>query len=376
MKLSIQRDDVLQPLQLVSGAVERKQTLPILANVLLAVKGQVLSVVATDLEIELLGKVELPAAQEDIQLTVPARKFVDICRALPQNIELKLDFDPNARRLVIRAGRSRFTLSTLPASDFPNVEATHFDLAKFTVSRKELGEIFEKTYFAMAEQDVRYFLNGTLVELKQGVMRAVATDGHRLATTFTNSVQFIQAPAEDELQFIIPRKGVLELMKLLKDATAAEVTVAVGANHICVVADNFTFTSKLIEGQFPDYKVVIPTSGDKEILIKHTLLKQALTRVSILSNETYRGVRLYLAEGVFQLYANNPKQEEAEEELEVAYSGADFEFGMNVGYFLDVCNTISAGSAVRITFSHTAAGALVEEIGDENSQYVIMPMMV
>jgi DNA polymerase III subunit beta len=371
MKLTIQREDILGPLQIISGAVEKRQTLPILSNVLLSVQGQSLSFTATDLEIEVIGRASLGQQKkaEDGEITVEARKLIDICRALPDGAIIEMLFEKG--RAILRSGKSRFVLSTLPAEEFPSVEEKRLEGEGFFLPQKELKKLIEKTHFAMAQQDVRYYLNGMLFELKQGVVRLVATDGHRLSSAFLASPSLSGISSS---QIIIPRKGVLELMRLLEDE-GEDAKISIGANHIRVEAPSFTFTSKLIEGKFPNYDKVVPKGGKKEVIIDRDVLKRALTRVSILSNETYRGVRVFLTSGGLSLSANNPEQEEAEEDVAINYKGADLEIGFNVGYLIDICN-IASSSSIKMTFSDTDGGVLVEEEGDDRFVYVVMPMLL
>lgn len=373
MKLTIERDKLFKVLQIALGAVARRQTLPILSNVLLSVKGDQLSAKATDLEIELIGTVALddPAA-EDGEITVPARKLADICKSLPSETMIQLGFkEGSGRRVSVSAGKSRFALAILPVAEFPSVEESQFGVAECVLPQTQLKALITKTYFAMAQQDVRYFLNGLLLELNQGVIRFVATDGHRLATAFLEDDGIKQ---DKNLQVIIPRKGVMELMRLLKD-TDDSAHIAIGSNHICIRTDELMFTSKLIEGKFPNYNAVIPKNGDKEVLIEANQFKQALTRVSILSNETYRGIRINLGGNLLRLFTNNPEQEEAEEEFSVEYKHSDLEIGFNVNYFLDICNTVTTDQ-LKLTFSSSDGGILVEEADKNNVCYVVMPMRI
>ena len=307
MKLVIAREDLLKPLSLVAGVVERRQTLPILSNILLAHEGDSLLLTGTDLEVELQGRVQLEAAGKSGAITVPARKLMDICKTLPDEAGIEIEQDGDKVR--IKSGRSRFSLSTLPAADFPNVEEGPKSLT-FKVGQKQLRHIIDRTAIAMAQQDVRYYLNGLLFEITQGNLRAVATDGHRLAMSETKA----EIQADDLHQIIVPRKGILELARLLDDEEG-EVTVVVGTNHIRAITDNFTFTSKLVDGKFPDYQQVIPKGGECILMADRDELRQVLSRASILSNEKYRGVRLIMKEDELQVFANNPEQEEAEETL-------------------------------------------------------------
>jgi len=367
MKLNIQRETLLKPLQLVIGVVERKQTLPILSNVLLKTHNNQLSITGTDLEVELIGQTALEhAASELNELTVPGRKLMDICRALPDNAPIELYRDKE--KIVLRSGRSRFTLSTLPAEDFPNVEQQDSQL-EFVISQQQLRTLLQRTYFSMAQQDVRYYLNGLLLETYPGKLRAVATDGHRLATTVISD----KTNADHRVQIIVPRKGIIELLRLLDDSDKPA-TVIIGNNHIQVSSDEFTFTSKLVEGRFPDYERVIPKNGNKVISIDRDELKNALSRTAILCNEKFKGIRLELRNGLMRISANNPEQEAAEEEINIDYSQEDLDIGFNVSYLLDILNTISSG-IVKLTFADSNSSVLIEENDqDADSTFVVMPM--
>lgn len=365
MHFTISREALLKPLQLVAGVVERRQTLPVLSNVLLVVEGQQLSLTGTDLEVELVGRVELEDAAEPGEITVPARKLMDICKSLPADalIDVRLD----EQKALIKSGRSRFTLSTLPASDFPTVEEGPGSL-NFSVEQGKLRRLIERSGFAMAQQDVRYYLNGMLIEVSNGMLRAVATDGHRLAMCS------MQAGIEqaDRHQVIVPRKGILELARLLTDQDA-QVNVVLGQHHIRATTGEFTFTSKLVDGKFPDYERVLPRGGDKLVIGDRQTLREAFSRTAILSNEKYRGIRLQLESGLLKIQANNPEQEEAEEEVVVDYSGAALEIGFNVSYLLDVLGVMTADQ-VRMTLSDSNSSALVQEADNDDSAYVVMPM--
>jgi len=366
MKLNIQRETLLKPLQLVIGVVERKQTLPILSNVLVTTKDDTLSVTGTDLEVELLGQTTLTETTEAAQLTLPGRKLMDICKALPEGAAIELYKDKE--RITLKSGRSRFTLTTLPASDFPSVE-TQKENVSFTVPQQELKYLLQRTSFAMAQQDVRYYLNGMLFEVSQKGLRTVATDGHRLAL---NTID-ISLPENVNVQIIIPRKGITELMRLLDDSED-NVTITISNNHLKVICDFGTFTSKLIDGRFPDYSRVIPKGGDKVILIDRDTLKSALSRTAILCNEKFRGLRFELKQNLLRILANNPEQEAAEDELKVDYQSEDLDIGFNVNYLLDILNVLRPG-LVKLTFSDSNSSMLVEEQeSDGESIFVVMPM--
>ncbi|MBO2927919.1 DNA polymerase III subunit beta [Metapseudomonas otitidis] len=365
MHFTIQREALLKPLQLVAGVVERRQTLPVLSNVLLVVEGQQLSLTGTDLEVELVGRVVLEEAAEPGEITVPARKLMDICKSLPS--DALIDIRVDEQKLLIKAGRSKFTLSTLPANDFPTVEEGPGSL-NFSLVQSKLRRLIERTSFAMAQQDVRYYLNGMLLEVNAGVLRAVATDGHRLAMCA------MQAGIEgvDRHQVIVPRKGILELARLLTEQDG-EVRIVLGQHHIRATTGEFTFTSKLVDGKFPDYERVLPRGGDKLVVGDRQALREAFSRTAILSNEKYRGIRLQLAAGLLKIQANNPEQEEAEEEVAVEYGGSNLEIGFNVSYLLDVLGVMTTDQ-VRLILSDSNSSALVQEADNDDSSYVVMPM--
>ena len=365
MHFTIQREALLKPLQLVAGVVERRQTLPVLSNVLLVVEGQQLSLTGTDLEVELVGRVTLEDAAEPGEITVPARKLMDICKSLPNDALIDIRVDD--QKLLVKAGRSRFTLSTLPANDFPTVEEGPGSLT-FNLPQAKLRRLVERTSFAMAQQDVRYYLNGMLLEVQSGLLRAVATDGHRLAMCSMEAA--IQQDGKH--QVIVPRKGILELARLLTEQDA-EVAIVLGQHHIRANTGEFTFTSKLVDGKFPDYERVLPRGGDKLVLADRQGLREAFSRTAILSNEKYRGIRLTLASGLLKIQANNPEQEEAEEEIVVDYSGSGLEIGFNVSYLLDVLGVMGT-EQVRLILSDSNSSALLQEADNDDSAYVVMPM--
>ncbi len=365
MHFTIQREALLKPLQLVAGVVERRQTLPVLSNVLLVIEGQQLSLTGTDLEVELVGRVALEEPAEPGEITVPARKLMDICKSLPS--DALIDIRVDEQKLLLKAGRSRFTLSTLPANDFPTVEEGPGSLT-VTLPQANVRRLIERTSFAMAQQDVRYYLNGMLLELGGNLLRAVATDGHRLAMCS------MAAPLEqsERHQVIVPRKGILELARLLTEQDA-DVAIVLGQHHIRATTKEFTFTSKLVDGKFPDYERVLPKGGDKLVVGERQELREAFTRTAILSNEKYRGIRLQLANGLLKIQANNPEQEEAEEEVAVEYSGSTLEIGFNVSYLLDVMGVMTTDK-VRLILSDSNSSALVQEFDNDDSAYVVMPM--
>jgi DNA polymerase-3 subunit beta len=364
MKLTIQRETLLKPLQQVTGVVERRQTLPILGNVLLNATAKELKLTATDLEVELQAKAKL-AVTEPGDVTLPARKLLDICRTLPEGAEI--DISVKQERASVRSGKSRFTLTTMPASEFPVVDKIKSP-QKFSAPQNELRQVIDRTAFSMAQQDVRYYLNGLMLEPDNGVLRAVATDGHRLAICESP----MDVGATTGQQVIVPRKGVQELHRLLEDDTAA-VQVEIGTNHIRITTRELRFTSKLIDGRFPDYNRVIPKDANKSLVIDRDILRQALTRTSILSNEKYRGIRLDLSKNNLKIQAHNPEQEEAIDEIEVTYDNDPLEIGFNVTYLLDVLAAVDS-DAVEFLLNDANSSALIHKPGIDDCRYVVMPM--
>ncbi|WP_367987708.1 DNA polymerase III subunit beta [Vibrio sp. NTOU-M3] len=364
MKFTIERSHLLKPLQQVSGALGGRPTLPILGNLLLKVEDNVLSMTATDLEVELISRVTLEGEFEAGSVTVPSRKFLDICRGLPD--DSVITFVLEGDRVQVRSGRSRFSLSTLPANDFPNIEDWQSEV-EVSLTQAELRTLIEKTQFSMANQDVRYYLNGMLFEIDGTTLRSVATDGHRMAVSQTAlSADFAQQ------QIIVPRKGVQELVKLL-DAPEQPVVLQIGSSNVRAEVNNFVFTSKLVDGRFPDYRRVLPQTTTKTLLANCDELRQAFSRAAILSNEKFRGVRVNLAGSEMRITANNPEQEEAEEMLDVTFEGDAIEIGFNVSYVLDVLNTLRCDN-VRISMSDANASALIENADDDSAMYVVMPI--
>ncbi len=365
MKFIIQREEILKPLQAISGVVERRQTMPVLSNVLLSIDNGTMELSGTNLEVEL--KVVVAVDSPDCgDITLPSRKFLDICKALPDSAMIEVSIDEN--KAIIRSGRSRFTLATLPASEYPNMESIE-GLIEFTIPQFQLKELIEKTQFSMAQQDVRYYLNGLMIEINSDHLLSVATDGHRLALCEIPCEIAIDEPR----QIIIPRKGVTELSRLLDESERA-VSVRIGKKQIRVTVGDFTFTSKLVDGLFPDYKRVVPQNCDKLATVDRAVIRQSLTRASILSNEKYRGIRLQLQEGLVKVNANNPDLEEAQEEFEVEYSGPPLEIGFNVSYVLDALNALT-DSTVVLHFSDSNSSCLVTgNVEGNNCKYVVMPM--
>ena len=364
MRFSLQREAFLKPLAQVVNVVERRQTLPVLANFLVQVQGGQLSLTGTDLEVEMISRIAVEDAQ-DGETTIPARKLFEIVRALPDGS--KVTVSQTGDKVTVSAGRSRFTLAILPANDFPSVdevEATE----RVNVSEAALKELIERTAFAMAQQDVRYYLNGLLFDLGDKLLRCVATDGHRLALCETP----LEGAATAKRQIIVPRKGVTELQRLLENGER-ELELEIGRNHIRVKRDDVTFTSKLIDGRFPDYAAVIPIGADREVKLDREVLRAALQRAAILSNEKYRGVRVEVSPGQLKISAHKPEQEEAQEEIEAETKVSDLAIGFNVNYLLDALSALR-DEHIIIQLRDANSSALVREASSEKSRHVVMPL--
>ncbi len=364
MRFTLQREAFLKPLAQVVNVVERRQTLPVLANFLVQVQDGQLSLTGTDLEVEMVSRIAVEDA-ENGETTIPARKLFEIIRALPDGSRITVS--QTADKVTVQAGRSRFTLATLPANDFPSVdevEATE----RVAVPEAGLKELIERTAFAMAQQDVRYYLNGLLFDLRDKALRCVATDGHRLALCETE----LEATAGRKRQIIVPRKGVTELQRLLEGGDR-EVELEIGRSHVRVKRDDVTFTSKLIDGRFPDYEAVIPIGADREVQVDREVLRAALQRAAILSNEKYRGVRVEVTPGQLKISAHNPEQEEAQEEIEAQTQVSDLAIGFNVNYLLDALSALRDEHVV-IQLRDSNSSALVREAAGAKSRHVVMPL--
>ncbi|ABP38429.1 DNA polymerase III subunit beta [Yersinia pestis subsp. microtus bv. Caucasica] len=364
MKFIIEREHLLKPLQQVSSPLGGRPTLPILGNLLLQVTEGSLRLTGTDLEMEMVACVALSQSHEPGATTVPARKFFDIWRGLPEGAEITVALDGD--RLLVRSGRSRFSLSTLPAIDFPNLDDWQSEV-EFTLPQATLKRLIESTQFSMAHQDVRYYLNGMLFETEGEELRTVATDGHRLAVCSMPIGQTLPSHS-----VIVPRKGVMELVRLL-DGGDTPLRLQIGSNNIRAHVGDFIFTSKLVDGRFPDYRRVLPKNPDKMLEAGCDLLKQAFSRAAILSNEKFRGVRLYVSHNQLKITANNPEQEEAEEILDVSYEGTEMEIGFNVSYVLDVLNALKCED-VRLLLTDSVSSVQIEDSASQVAAYVVMPM--
>jgi DNA polymerase-3 subunit beta len=364
MKFNIQREVFLQPLSQVVGVVERRQTLPVLANFLLVARDGQLSVTGTDMEVELIGSVAAEIEQ-DGEITVPARKLVDIVRALPDGSAI--GFSVKDEKATMTAGRSRFTLSTLPANEFPATDQVD-TLDEVQLEEQALKTLLDKTAFAMANQDVRYYLNGMLFDFSDGNLRTVSTDGHRLAVCDHDG----EVSVSGDRQLIVPRKGVLELARML-DENDDKVSLAIGRSHIRLVKDGTVFTSKLIDGRFPDYNAVIPAGADKQMLLDKATFTQALQRAAILSNEKYRGVRLEAGGSSLKIVAHNPQHEEAVEQVEVEMNFDSIAVGFNVTYLLDALMALDS-ERVSLELRDPNSSCLVSAPESDLNRHVVMPL--
>lgn len=382
MRLKIAKENLLNVLSLVAGAVERRHTLNILSNVKIQVTSHSLTITGSDSEVELVASATLAdgACLEAGESTVPARKLMDICKSLPSAALIDLQITED-QRCILKSGNSRFVLGTLPAEDYPLLSNEHNQGTQVQVTERELKRLFEKTAFAMAVQDVRFYLTGTLLEVEENQLRAVTTDGHRLALceTQTNST------TAQTTQAIVPRKAVAELQRLLS-VEDHQLSLMIGRELLNVTintprrdkeAEEITvrFTTKLIDGKFPDYRRVIPRGGDKVALVQHDVFKQSLQRVAILSNEKLRGVFLNFESDSLQLRANNPEQDEAIEDLAIQFAHSVLEMSFNAQYVLDVLNVLD-GDDVSMTMTEANQSVLVQDPSQQNQIYVVMPMRV
>lgn len=371
MKFTIQREFLLRPLQQVSSPLSTRTTLPILANLLIQVTNNRLKLTGTDLEIEMVATIALSKSHEVGATTVSARKFFDICRGLPEGSEITVTC--KTERLSILSDNSRFSLSILPASNFPNLA----DLKKekevqFTISPVALKFLIDSTQFAMAHQDVRYYLNGMLFEVEGKKLCTITTDGHRLAFCSTSIYQKDTTKEFKKYSVIVPRKAVIELARLLSSGED-KVFIQISINNIHIHLNDFIFTSKLVDGRFPDYKRVFPKNPSKIVIARCEKLKQALSRVAILSNAKFRGVRLYIRSGILKVTANNPEQEEAEETMDIEYQDEDIEISFNVVYLLDVLNALKCDK-VKLLLIDSVSSVQIENIENQIATYIVMPM--
>jgi len=364
MKLDIERDQLLKPLSRVSGVVERRQTLPILANVYVKLEDSTLTLIGTDLEVEISESITGVQGKKG-EITVTARKLMDICRALPETATINLDTDGSL--MTVQAGRSKFSLQTLPSKDFPKIDTDKWE-ERISLPAKEFRQLLEKTSFSMANQDVRYYLNGLLLEISGDSLRAVATDGHRLA----KSDLTLKGNKSDFRQIIVPRKAVMELIRLLQE-NEDKVVVEVSPNHIRVNTGATIFTSKLIDGRFPDYEAVLSPLLTTVVSVERVPFLECLARTAILTNEKFRGVRLNVEKSHMLVSAHNPEQEEASDELMIDYDEDAIEIGFNVTYMMDALKAL-VDEKIELRLRDNNSSCTISSPGDENTVYLVMPM--
>lgn len=369
MQFTIAREDLLRPLQLIIGAVEKRHAKPILSNALLKVSATHLTMVATDLEVELHGTAKMDSIISQGEVTVPARKFLDICRMLPEAKLITLTSQQD--HVLVSCEQSRFRLATLPAADFPNVEE---GIAKqeFSISQAKFRKLIENVAFSVAQQDVRYYLNGILLIKNPTSLKTVSADGHRLSVSHC-SVDLGNLD-EGETKIIIPRKAVMEILRLL-GTDESMILVTIGENHLRISGGDYTFVTKLIDGVFPDYQRAIPRNANKEIIIDRDLFKQTLNRISILSNEKFHGVKFYLEPGKLVIETHNSDYEEAHEEIFLDYNLEPLEIAFNVSYLLDALNALPKGN-VRLLFLNTTSSVQIEAVESNDCLYIVMPMQI
>lgn len=370
MKFTIRRETLFKPLQLVCGIVERQQTMPILAHILLNINQHQLTITGTDLEAELVAHLPIQKSEKEVTIaetTVPARKLLDICRVVPEDSILTVVQEGS--RIIVKTEATRFTLSTLPAESFPNIIwEKEQSLAEFSIAQKDLRELFESTQFAIAQQEARQYLNGMLFEIKDSKLWAIASDSRRLAV---NSVECSANPA----RVIIPRKGIIELLRLL-NTSSEEVKVSISNNHIRVAWPNFIFTSKLIDSKYPDYNKTIPRNGDKKVLINTEEFRKALARVAVVANDVYYGVQISIKSNLLQLFTRNQEHEEAEEKIKNDYQGDPLIINFNINYLLDIFNNIKAENVIMTLKDGTSSAVIEENPITRNNLYLIMPLCI
>lgn len=367
MKIQINKEDLLPSLSQVISVVEKRQTLPILGNVYIQTENNQLTLVGSDLETEITTVINNVNA-DDGEITVSARKFFDICRALADDSQIELAIDGNKMNIV--SGKSKFNLQTLAASEYPRLESNNWEI-EFSVSQKDLSTLFSSTAFAMAQQDVRYFLNGLLLETSEGRIATIATDGHRLAKNSISAAVSI----ENTVQSIIPRKAVQEIIKFVNADSDDVLQIKINNSHISITSDNYHFISKLIDGRYPEYQKVIPNNLDKEILLDKSHFAEILTRTAILSNEKFRGISVSFKNGLLTVTSRNPDHEEATDEMAIDYQGEDTEIGFNVNYLLEAIRQCGS-EKILFHFKDPATSGIIKEDGNDEKLYLIMPMRI
>jgi DNA polymerase-3 subunit beta len=357
---------LLGPLQFVTGIVERRHTLPILSNVLVEVSEQFVHFLATDLEVQIKASAKLETAHKQGSMTVGAKKLQDILRALPPDLDTALETKEN--RLTVKAGKSRFSLQTLAAADFPKIAEAKDDATKLSLPQKELKRVLSLVQFAMAVQDIRYYLNGVLISTEGTTLRVVATDGHRLSMATYKLLEPV-----GKIDAILPRKTVLELIKLL-DESDDPVHIAMHQNQVKLSFAGIEIVSKIVEGKFPDYTKVIPSGYTNHVSLNRMEFQAALQRASILSNDKIRGVRLVFTKDALSIICSNNEQEEAEENLPIEYAKDALDIAFNIAYLLDVLGHLSGETILLSLGEANMSSALMTQPGSEDFKYVVMPM--
>jgi DNA polymerase-3 subunit beta len=361
------RDALLKPLQVVSGIVERRQTLPILANVLIRKEAEQVSFTATDLELQIQTQASIGVGHDSAATTVSARKLTDILRALPEaDVALSLA----GKKLTVSSGRSRFNLQTMAAEEYPAIAAADYT-AEFVLPAATLKHLLAMVHYAMAAQDIRYYLNGMLLVVDGPTVRAVATDGHRLAMCEVGN----DGAVGSRIEAIIPRKTIHELTRLLPDSADVPVRVQMAASQVRFSFGGIDVISKLVEGKFPDYTKVIPAGNTRRFTVGRELLAAALQRAAILTTDKFKGVRMVVAPGSLKINSTNSDQEDAQEELEIEFSGDALDIGFNVTYLLDVLANLKC-EQVAFALGDALGSALITMPDSERFKYVVMPMRI
>jgi DNA polymerase III subunit beta len=366
MQIKINREVLLKPLTNVTGIVERRHTLPILSNLLLEAKNNSIQLTATDLEMQISLNIE-SAFNGELSTTISAKKLLDICRSLPESAEI--DMTNKDSRILLKAGKSRFNLQTLPAADYPIMTKSPGANIQITLSQIALKKLLKQVEFAMAQQDIRYYLNGLLLEVNGDKLNIVGTDGHRLSFTSTTL-----SKSYEKTEVILPRKTVIELIKLLNDSED-DINIEIATGQVNFTFNEIKLISKVIDGKFPDYNRVIPQGHQNSFTVNRLNVLNAMQRASILSNEKYRGIRMVLTNNNLKLISTNTEQEEAEEELEIDYALDPLDIGFNVTYLIDVLNNVS-DEEITFSFADANSSCLVTTANDENYKYVVMPMRI
>lgn len=374
MRFLIHREALLKPLQRVAGTVDKRPVQkPILSNILITVKSQLLSLVGTDLEVELISRIPLSENADAGEVTVGAKKLIDICKALPENSQIEFNYQNN--KLSLKADRSRYSLACLPADDFPQIEQSSADI-ELSLSQSVLRQLLSSCGFALSQSldTARYYLNGICLSFEPDGVRVTATDGHRLATLKAACSLNISEARE----VIIPKKAVLEMQRLFAEGEE-EVGIVIGKNHLRTITTGYSFVTKLIDGKFPSYKAILPSAPGKTVVLNRDLFKNALTRVSALLSEKQRGVRLHFSHNLLKLITINSDKDEGVEEMEVAFSGDDIEIGFNVSYLLDYLTAMHTETITMTVIDPNSSALFSCAEGDgfaDTHLYVVMPMRI